>query len=71
MMYKNTDQAYQAGHVNAGSAAGLLAKVYATMAAAAMPAGTQITVRTGGAYDGDGDDKAYAPLRSMTSAREP
>lgn len=69
MMYKNTDQAYQAGHVNAGSAAGLLAKVYATMAAAAMPAGTQITVRTGGAYDGDGDDKAYAPLRSMTFSK--
>ena len=43
MMYKNTDQAYEAGHVSAGSAAGLLAKVYATMASAAMPAGTPIT----------------------------
>lgn len=69
LMYKNTDQAYEAGHVNAGSAAGLLAKVYATMAAAAMPAGTPITVRTGPAYDGEGDDKAYAPLRSLTFAK--
>ena len=69
MMYKNTDQAYEAGHVSAGSAAGLLAKVYATMASAAMPAGTPITVRTGPAYDGEGDNKAYAPLRSMTFAK--
>lgn len=47
MMYKNTDSDYEPGHVNAGSAAGLLAKVYATMAAAAMPEGTPVTVRTG------------------------
>ena len=44
MMYKNTDSNYKAGHVNAGSAAGLLAKVYATEASAAMPAGTKVTV---------------------------
>ncbi len=44
MMYKNTDNNYKAGHVNAGSAAGLLAKVYATEASAAMPAGTKVTV---------------------------
>ena len=66
LMYKNTDNAYQEGHVNAGSAAGLLAKVYATMAAAAMPAGTEITVRTGPAYTGTGDHKNYAPLQSYT-----
>lgn len=41
---------YQPGHVNAGAAAGLLAKVYATMASAAMPEGTEITVRTGAPY---------------------
>lgn len=66
MMYKNTDSNYELGHVNAGSAAGLLAKVYATMASAAMPEGTPVTVRTGPAYDGEGDDRAYAPLVSMT-----
>lgn len=66
LMYKNTDKAYQVGHASAGAAAGLLAKVYATQASAAMPAGTEITVRTGPAYDGTGDDRTYAPLRSIT-----
>lgn len=51
MMYKRDDPNYQTGHVSAGSAAGLLAKVYATMASCAMPAGTQITVRTGAPYE--------------------
>ena len=66
LMYKNTDSRYQSGHACAGSAAGLLAKVYATQAASAMPAGTQITVRTGHPYDGSGDNRTYAPLQSMT-----
>ncbi len=47
MMYKNTDSNFAPGHVCAGSAAGLLAKVYATVASAALPQGEQITVRTG------------------------
>ena len=66
LMYKNTDTRYQAGHASAGSAAGLLAKVYATQAAAAMPVGTEITVRTGKPYDGAGDSRVYAPLQSKT-----
>lgn len=67
LMYKNTDKSYKNGHVNAGSAAGLLAKVYATEASAAMPAtSTKITVRTGEAYQGSGDKKTYAPLRTLT-----
>lgn len=57
------------GHVSAGSAAGLLAKVYATMAAAAMPAGTTITVRTGAAYTTVGGKKQYAPLESKVFAK--
>lgn len=65
LMYKNTDNAWQEGHANAGSAAGLLAKVYATMASAAMPAGTQITVRTGPSYTGVSENREYAPLQSM------
>lgn len=66
LMYKNTDKAFQEGHVNQGSAAGLLAKVYATMAAAAMPEGTEITVRTGPVYTGTGDNRNYAPLQTYT-----
>ena len=51
LMYTLDDANYQAGHVCAGSAAGLLAKVYATMGAGAMPAGTEIIVRTGEPYE--------------------
>ncbi len=64
LLYKNTNSHYQSGHAAAGAAAGLLAKVYATQAAAAMPAGTEIVVRTGPAYSGSGDERTYAPLQS-------
>ena len=65
MLYKNTDEAYRPGHVSAGSAAGLLAKVYATEAAYAMPAGTPLTIRSGAAYTTDGSgNKRYAPLQT-------
>ena len=47
LMYHRDASGYQTGHVSAGSAAGLLAKVYATMASAAMPEGTEVSVRTG------------------------
>ena len=50
LMYTRSDVNYKAGHVSAGSAAGLLAKVYATMAAAAMPEGTEVIVKTGVPY---------------------
>ena len=70
LMYKNTDGAYRAGHANAGSAAGLLAKVYATMAAAAMPEGTQVIVRTGAPYLTDANgNRQYAPLQSRTFSK--
>ena len=71
LLYKNTDSQYQAGHVAAGSAAGLLAKVYATQASAAMPAGTEIVVRTGKPYEGSGDQRTYAPLQSKTFYKQP
>ena len=71
LLYKNTDSHYQAGHVAAGSAAGLLAKVYATQASAAMPAGTEIVVRTGKPYEGSGDQRTYAPLQSKTFKKQP
>lgn len=50
MMYKNTDSGYKPGRVNAASAAGLEAKVYATMGAAAEPAGEEVIVKTGIPY---------------------
>ena len=66
MLYKNTDPAYQVGHVSAGSAAGLLAKVYATEAAYAMPAGTEVIVRTGAPYYTESGSKRYAPLQTRS-----
>ena len=70
LLYKNTHEAYRAGHVCAGSAAGLLAKVYATMAAAAMPEGTQVIVRTGAPYYTDTDgNRQYAPLQTHTLSK--
>ena len=66
LLYKNTHEAYRAGHVCAGSAAGLLAKVYATMAAAAMPEGTEVIIRSGAPYYTDGSgDKQYAALKTF------
>lgn len=53
------------GHVSAGSAAGLLAKVYATMASAAST-NCPITVRSGEAYTSVSGNKQYAPLTSIT-----
>ena len=50
MMYKNTDAEYQKGHVAAGTAIGLLAKVYATMGAGALPAGEKMIVKSGPSY---------------------
>ncbi|MDR3061837.1 MAG: RagB/SusD family nutrient uptake outer membrane protein [Dysgonamonadaceae bacterium] len=41
MMYKNTDKEFVPGRASSGAAASLLAKVYATIASGAMPAGTQ------------------------------
>lgn len=50
LIYKNTDGGYVPGRVCAASAAGLLAKVYATIGAASTPKGEQITVKTGVPY---------------------
>ena len=70
LMYLNTDANWQEGHVSAGSAAGLLAKVYATMAAAALPEGTEIIVRTGAPYVGTGSSRVYAPLQTFTFKKQ-
>ncbi len=67
MLYKNTDSNYKIGHVSAGSAAGLLAKAYATAASSAT--GTETTyvnVRTGAPYIQSGSTYAYARPYSHT-----
>lgn len=64
--YKNTDKEYVAGRVTAGTAAGLEAKVYATMAAGAMPEGTQLWVRGGKPWSGEGTAKAYTDPQKLT-----
>ena len=70
LLYKNTEAAYRPGHICAGSAAGLLAKVYATMAAAAMPEGTQVIVRTGAPYYNDTDgNRQYTSLTTLTLSK--
>lgn len=63
LMYKNNGGAWQTGHASQGAAAGLLAKVYATMGSGSLPAGEQMIVKTGKAYqynktgvDKDGND---------------
>ena len=68
-MFKRSDSRHIPGHVSAASAAGLLSKVYATMASAAMPEGTPITVRTGNGVsavyqveEGGETKNKYSPL---------
>ena len=63
LMYKNTDAGYQEGHVCKGTAAGLLAKAYATAAASSLASG-QLYIRTGQPYytDGSGEKQYAAPV---------
>ncbi|MDR0829786.1 MAG: RagB/SusD family nutrient uptake outer membrane protein [Prevotellaceae bacterium] len=52
-IYKNTDGSFRKGHASAGTAAGLLAKVYLTMASGSADEGTQIIVKGGKARNSD------------------
>lgn len=70
MMYKRDNANYQTGHVCAGSAAGLLAKVYATMASAAEPAGTVITIRSGAPYQTVGGTQIYTGLSDVKCVKD-
>lgn len=67
--YLNTDKAYVAGRVSAGTAAGLEAKVYATMASGALPDGTQLWVRGGKPWSGEGTAKAYTDPQKLSYAK--
>ena len=44
---------------------------FATMASAAMPEGTEITVRTGPAYTGTSSSRKYAPLQKVVLRKTP
>lgn len=57
VMYKNTDVDFQEGHVAQGAAAGLLAKVYVTMASGSMTAGEEMIVKTGASYEFNNGEK--------------
>lgn len=57
LLYKNTDAGFQLGHVAQGTAAALLAKVYATMGAGSLPAGEEMVVKTGTSYEFNGSEK--------------
>ena len=64
--YKNTEEGFETGHVTAGTAAGLLAKVYATMASGAMPNGTRIWVYGGKPWSENPDGgKAYTEPQKL------
>ena len=70
LMYANTDSEFVEGHASKGAAAALLAKVYATMASASMPAGTEITIRTGEAYHYANDIKVATSLVNKTFQKQ-
>lgn len=67
--WKNTDKEYVAGRATAGAAAGLQAKVYATMASGAMPEGTQLWVRGGKPWSGEGTNRAYTDPQKLTYSK--
>lgn len=69
LLYTVDNPKYRKGHVSAGAAAGMLAKVYATMASAAMPEGTQINVRTGEPFVYIGEDAHHKGLVNMTFSK--
>ena len=58
-LYKNTDREFSLGHVSAGTAASLLAKVYLTMASGAVPTGEKVIVRGGKAFEKVAGEKVY------------
>ncbi|MDR2563336.1 MAG: RagB/SusD family nutrient uptake outer membrane protein [Prevotellaceae bacterium] len=71
LMYKNTDSEFEPGRASAGAAAILLAKVYATIASASMPAGNTIYVKSGApvSYDGAGN-KVYTNPSEIQFSKE-
>ncbi len=69
LMYTINDKNYKAGHVSAGTAAGLLAKVYATMGSGSLN-NEQMTVRTGAATSTNGTQTTLTLPVSMTFTKD-
>ncbi|MFI3262502.1 MAG: RagB/SusD family nutrient uptake outer membrane protein [Rikenellaceae bacterium] len=60
-LYAINDASYKVGHVASGTAAGMLAKVYATMASGAINDGSKVTVKSGEACDPSDKTNLYTP----------
>jgi len=69
MIYKNTNSSYKEGRVSAGAAASLLAKVYATIASAAMPSGT-VYVKGGVPFSMNGSVKVFTQPQTLTIEKQ-
>lgn len=69
-MYKNTNGGFREEHVSAGAAAGLLVKVYATMASGALPVGEQIIVKGGKPFVMNGDEMVYTSPIPLTFTKK-
>lgn len=69
LMYTIDNSKYQKGHVSAGTAAGLLAKVYATMGSGSL-SNAQMVVRTGAATSTNGDDVTLTLPVSKTFTKD-
>lgn len=69
MIYKNTSASYKEGRVSAGAAASLLAKVYATIASAAMPSGT-VYVKGGIPFSMNGSVKVLTQPQKLTIQKQ-
>ena len=69
-MYKHSDGKFIQGHVSAGSAAGLLVKVYATMASGALSTGEQMIVRGGKPFTMNGTEIVYTDPVPQTFSKK-
>ena len=70
LCHKNNDSGFEKGMISAGAAAGLKVKVLCTIAAGAMPAGTELWVPGGVAFIKNGTDKAYTDPQKLTHQKE-
>lgn len=69
-LYTIDNTSYVVGHVSSGSAAGLLAKVYATMASGALNDGSKVAIKTGEACDQSDKTNLYFPSTSYLNKNQ-
>ncbi len=68
-LYSIDNSSYVVGHVASGTAAGMLAKVYATMASGAMNDSSSITVQTGAPCNSEKSELANAVEKTFTKSQ--